>query len=71
MTNFERIGVERQDEARNFWQAHKQFENSCKLCCYRGMRIECDRCHINHAHEAVKKYKFPQQAKMFEERNKG
>ena len=70
MTNFERIGVERQYEAENYFQARKQKEISCRLCSERGLRIECEHCHIEAAHNEVKRWKFPQQVKKYEEFHK-
>lgn len=69
MTTFEKIGVERQENARNFYQAKKQFDWSCELCCTKGMRIDCDRCHIAWAHDNVKKNVFPKQAEEYEKRH--
>lgn len=68
MTTFEEIGVKCQEKARNFWQAKKQFDWSCKLCCLKGMRIDCDRCHIAWAHDNVKKNVFPKQAEEYEKK---
>lgn len=46
MTKFEQIGVEFQLEAMTPNQANKALRYSCKVCCSRGMRIDCDRCAI-------------------------
>ena len=51
MTAFESRGAELQMDSASGFQARKRFENSCKLCCNRGLRIECDRCGIRVAHE--------------------
>jgi len=59
MTRFEEIGVDRQWDARNPWQAKKQLEISCELCCNKGLRIQCTRCQIQNAHELVMETKFP------------
>lgn len=59
MTRFEEIGVERQWDSTNPWQAEKQKEISCKLCVNKGLRIECTRCHIEAAHDLVLETKFP------------
>ena len=54
MTQFEVRGVELQSESISRIQAEYRFEHSCKLCCMRGLRIECDRCAIQAQHEIVK-----------------
>ena len=59
MTKFEEIGIERQWDSTNPWQAKKQKENSCRSCINRGMRIDCDRCGIESAYKQVLKIKFP------------
>lgn len=46
MTKFEQIGVERQLESDTKAAALYNFKHSCKVCCYRGMKIDCDRCAI-------------------------
>lgn len=51
MTAFETKGVELQRDSSSGFQARKRFENSCNICCTRGIRIECDRCAIKVAHE--------------------
>lgn len=55
---FETIGANLQWNARNAWQAKKLFEHSCELCCLRGLRIECERRHIQAAHDYVIETKF-------------
>lgn len=50
MTKFESIGVERQMEAESVYQANRAFQYSCKMCCERGLWIDCDRCAIAKAH---------------------
>lgn len=67
MTKFEEIGVDRQYEALNAWQAKKQLELSCKLCCERGLRIICDSCQIQTAHNIVMDMKFPKDRRRDEE----
>lgn len=57
-TKFEEIGAEMQFAARNPWQAEKLFEKSCKACVTRGMKIECERCHIDAAHKFIMEYRF-------------
>lgn len=46
MTKFEQVGVSLQNEATTKYDARKNFSYSCRCCCNRGMRIECDRCAI-------------------------
>jgi hypothetical protein len=53
MTKFESIGVQYQRDADSKQEANKLFLYSCKCCCEKGMRIECDRCAIAHAHAMV------------------
>jgi hypothetical protein len=43
MTKFESVGVARQYEARNKYEAERAFERSCNMCCTRGMHLECPR----------------------------
>lgn len=56
MTKFEQIGVERQHESDSKREALKNFRHSCEVCCYRGMRISCDRCSIAYVHSEVVAY---------------
>lgn len=53
MTKFEQIGVNYQYDAKSKDDANRSFAYSCKCCCQRGMRIECDRCAIEIAHSLV------------------
>jgi hypothetical protein len=53
MTKFETIGVNYQYDATNKNEANKSFAHSCKCCCEKGMRIECDRCAIACVHALV------------------
>lgn len=46
MTKFEQVGVDLQCDAMSVRDAVKSFRYSCKVCCLRGMRIDCDRCAI-------------------------
>ena len=46
MTKFAQVGVEFQYDARNKKEANRSFQYSCRVCCERGMHIECDRCAI-------------------------
>lgn len=50
MTKFEQIGVGFQHDARDKYEADRSFRYSCRVCCERGMRIECDRCAIAATH---------------------
>ena len=50
VTKFEQVGVELQYEATNKHEANRSFKYSCRVCCERGMRIECDRCAIAVTH---------------------
>lgn len=50
VTKFEQVGVELQYEASNKHEANRSFKYSCRVCCGRGMRIECDRCAIAVTH---------------------
>lgn len=56
MTKFEQRGVQFQYEAPNKEAAQKSFEYSCDCCCTKGVRIECDRCAINHTHQMIMAY---------------
>ena len=51
MTKFEAIGVSRQDASASKEEAIEQFQNSCHICCNRGLRIDCARCAIKSSHE--------------------
>ena len=53
MTKFEQIGVQYQHDARDKCEAARSFRYSCRVCCDRGMRIECDRCAIAITHAAT------------------
>lgn len=53
MTKFEQIGVERQLESDSKREALRSFKHSCEVCCYRGLRIDCDKCSIAHVHNEV------------------
>ena len=44
-------GVDRQVRARNLYNAKKQFDNSCMLCCLQNKRMSCDGCPIRNAFE--------------------
>ena len=56
MTKFETIGVNFQYAATTIEQVNNSFKYSCDCCCNKGMRIDCDRCAIAHAHSLVVAY---------------
>ena len=56
MTKFETVGVNRQFDARNIEEANKSFTNSCKCCCEKGIKLECDRCSISYTHDLICAY---------------
>lgn len=51
MTKFETIGIQAQLDAETKQQAMKSFKWSCDCCCYRGMKLDCDKCAIAHTHK--------------------
>lgn len=53
MTKFEQLGINYQMESANKRDAIKNFENSCNICCYHGIHIDCDHCTIAAAHHMV------------------
>ncbi len=53
MTKFEIVGVGFQHDAETKREARKSFRYSCRVCCERGMRIDCEKCAIAFAHDAV------------------
>lgn len=53
MTNFERIGVELQQDCESAYEAKRTFSYSCRLCNLKGLRIECDRCAIRYNHNMM------------------
>lgn len=63
MTKFETVGVNRQFDAINVEEANKAFAHSCEVCCKKGMRIECDKCHIAYTNTLICAY--------FNDNNKG
>lgn len=52
MTKFEQIGVNRQYDSTNKYEANKSFNHSCN----KGMRIECDKCSIAYVHNLIIAY---------------
>ena len=69
MIKFERIGVNFQYDATSVEQANKSFEYSCECCCNKGIRLDCDRCAISHAHSLVVAYFNDEELKANEERS--
>lgn len=53
MTKFEQIGVNYQNDSTSKRDANRSFRYSCRVCCERGIRVECDRCAIAATHDAV------------------
>lgn len=53
VTKFEQVGVNYQNDAASKHDAIKSFRYSCRVCCERGIRIDCDRCAISATHDAV------------------
>lgn len=52
-TKFETIGVERQYQSVDAKESNRNFSISCNICCRKGLRIDCDKCAIAVAHEAI------------------
>ncbi len=53
MTKFEQVGINYQYSALTKEEAQKSFSYSCKCCCNKGMRLDCDKCNISHVHSMV------------------
>ncbi len=53
MTKFEQVGVNYQYDATSKREANRSFQYSCRVCCERGIRIDCDRCAIAATHNMV------------------
>ena len=53
MTKFEQVGANYQYLSNTKEEAGRNFRYSCRCCCERGMRIECDRRAIAVAHDIV------------------
>lgn len=51
MTRFESIGVDLQQNAETIQQAKRAFNYSCRMCCQRGLHLDCDSCAIYGAHK--------------------
>ena len=56
MTRFEQIGVDRQYNANNAYEADKLFNKSCTQCCTKGMQLNCDKCNIAYVHDIIVDY---------------
>lgn len=56
MTKFEMIGVNRQYDAADKYEANKAFTYSCNCCCAKGIHLDCDHCAIAFAHNLVLAY---------------
>jgi hypothetical protein len=50
---FEEKGMEIQNRAYDKAWAIRQFENSCNICCLRGLQIDCKSCGIQTTHELI------------------
>lgn len=49
-SRFEQKGVELQMDSNNWWQAKRNYEYSCMLCCTRGVgATQCAHCPIREA----------------------
>lgn len=68
MTRFEQIGIDRQYNANNAYEAEKLFKTSCTRCCTNGIQLSCDKCNIAYVHEIVVDYFHSKQHKI---NNKG
>lgn len=53
MTKFEQHGVNAQMNATTKEEARRSFNWSCRCCCNRGMRIDCNRCAIAYNHYQI------------------
>ena len=53
MTKFETVGVNLQYDATNAKEANKSFAYSCNCCCHKGIKLDCDKCAINHVHSLI------------------
>lgn len=72
VTKFEQIGVGFQYEATNKAEANRSFNYSCRVCCERGMRIDCARCAIAATHAiTVAAFETKQGSPEFKRKGKG
>ncbi len=53
MTKFETIGVELQHDSEDSRESVKRFLYSCRVCCTKGIHLECDRCAIAATHKMM------------------
>lgn len=51
MLAIHRVGMNKQDLARTVEEAKKLFDQSCNICIYRGINIDCDHCPLAVYHE--------------------
>lgn len=56
MTKFEQVGINRQYDSSNIYEANKAFAHSCDCCCAKGIHITCDKCNISYVHNLVTAY---------------
>lgn len=50
VTKFEQVGVDLQYSSVSKRDAVQKFGYSCRVCCNRGMKIDCDKCAIAATH---------------------
>lgn len=53
MLKFEQVGVNRQYNSDSTDEANALFNNSCTLCCMKGIHLDCKHCAIEAAHALV------------------
>ncbi len=68
--DFFEVGVDRQFNAWNLYQAQKQFEKSCYLCTMQCKQMDCDVCPIKLAFETNVELKKNTCSRYFYERVK-
>lgn len=56
MTNFERMGVNRQCDAHSIEEANEAFAYSCEICCSKGRYSNCKKCAIEYTHRLIVAY---------------
>lgn len=54
MTNFEKFGVDLQEDSRSPEILDRRFKRSCEICSTKGFGGDCARCPISLAHIAIK-----------------
>lgn len=66
---FQQIGVQKQMNANSWETAKSEYENSCQLCCTRGVgAVECAHCKIREAmltNALVFRYKMSEKDKKW------